>query len=89
LSADEAFRIAFVGLAENLLTLMDNLLGRVVVQNLWREQADAAVMVFDVVPGKEGCASGSRTRTASTSHGSSGVTMTCPASSTVTLSPPN
>ena len=56
--SDEAFGIPFVRLAQNSLALADDLVGPAVVKDLGREQADAAVMVLGVVPGKESLAEG-------------------------------
>ncbi len=55
---DEAFGISLKSFSEDELALADDVVGPAVVKNLWGEQADAAVMMFGVVPGKEDLAEG-------------------------------
>ena len=50
---DKAFRMVLISLAENLLALLNDFVGPAIMQRLWCQQADAAVMVFGVVPGEE------------------------------------
>jgi hypothetical protein len=50
----KAFGVALIGLSEDLLSALDELLGPTVVEGLGGKQADAAVMVLGVVPGEEG-----------------------------------
>jgi hypothetical protein len=52
--AHKAFGVALIGLSEDLLWALDELLGPTVVEGFGGKQADAAVMVLGVVLGEEG-----------------------------------
>src|SRR4051812_35926317 len=47
--ANESFRVADIGLVERVLSLLDDLCGRTVMEHLRRQQRDSVVMVFAVI----------------------------------------
>ena len=56
--ADEAFRVAGIGLVEYLLSLLDDLSSHAVMQHIGRQKGDSAVMVLVVVPREKALAKG-------------------------------
>jgi len=56
--SDEAFGIPLESLTENNLALGDDFIGAAIMEHFGCEQADAGVMVLDVVPGEEDLAEG-------------------------------
>jgi hypothetical protein len=51
--ADEAFRVAGIGLVEHVLSLLDDLFGPAVMQRIGCQKCDSAVMVLVVVPAEK------------------------------------
>ena len=49
----EPFGMSRIGCAQHLLSLFDYCFCFAIMESLWRQQADAGMMMFLVVPGKE------------------------------------
>jgi hypothetical protein len=56
--ADEAFRVAGIGLVEHILSLLDDPFSCAVMQHIGCQQCDSAVMVLVVVPREKALAKG-------------------------------
>lgn len=71
----EAFGVTSIGCVEHVLSLLDDLCGHAVMEHIWCQQRDSAVMMFVVVPREKALAKSARIFDGSESVGELGPVL--------------